>query len=305
MSDGIGWKERLTAPKRETIESRLRAATDRLATAGNAQPRLDAEVLLRHVLGIDRVGLFLRYGEEIVPADAAAFDALVARRAEGEPVAYLTGTREFMGLPFIVNPAVLIPRPETELLVAWALDWMQARPTATIVDVGTGSGTIGLSLAAQAMRDWTGSVMATDVSAEALAVAARNRAALLSPPRQRQVGLIRGSLLSWCAGPVDLVLANLPYLTPEQLSANPALHAEPSLALAGGADGLVLIRELIDDLPRVLAADGAVGMELDPAQTDHVADLLRGIFPMASITILPDLAGWPRHVVMRHPDGGE
>ncbi len=290
---------------RETIEARLRTATDRLAAAGHAQPRLDAEVLLRHVLGIDRVGLFLRYGEEITPADAAAFDALIARRAEGEPVAYLTETREFMNLPFIVNPAVLIPRPETELLVDWALDWIRARPTATIVDVGTGSGTIALSVAAHAPRTWTGSVVANDVSDEALAVAARNRAALLSPPRRRQVRLVRGSLLSWCGGPVDLVLANLPYLTPEQLSANPALRAEPPLSLAGGPDGLALVCVLIDDLPRVLAADGAVGLELDPAQTDRVADLLRKNFPKASITILADLAGWPRHIVVRLSGGGE
>lgn len=287
----------------ETIEARLRAATDRLAAAGHTQPRLDAEVLLRHVLGIDRVGLFLRYGDVIAPADVAAFDALVTRRAEGEPVAYLTGTREFMGLPFIVSPAVLIPRPETELLVEWSLNWLQPRPTATVIDVGTGSGAIGLSLAANAPRSWTGSLVMTDVSAAALAVAARNHAALLTPPRRRQVHLVRGSLLSSCAGPVDLVLANLPYLTPEQLASNPALRAEPSLALAGGADGLDLVRDLVGDLPRVLASGGAAGLELNPAQTDHVADLLRGLFPAASITILRDLAGRPRHVVMQQGGG--
>ncbi len=262
-------------------------------------------MLLRHVLRVDRVGLFLRYGEGLAPADAAAFDALIARRAEGEPVAYLTGTREFMGLPFAVSPDVLIPRPETELLVEWALDWLKARPSATIVDVGTGSGAIGLSIAAHASPGWTGSVMATDVSSAALAVAARNLTAMLSPPRRRQVRFIRGSLLSWCAGPVDLVLANLPYLTPEQVSANPALRAEPELALAGGEDGLDLVRELVGDLPRVLASDGAAGLELDPAQTDRVAALLRRIFPAASIKILRDLTGWPRHVVMRHDGGGQ
>src|SRR5918997_4045708 len=103
MSDGVGRIGRLTAPVRETIEVRLRTATDRLSAAGHAEPRLDAEVLLRHVLSVDRVSLFLRFGEEIAPADAAAFDALVARRTEGEPVAYLTGTREFMSLPFSVS----------------------------------------------------------------------------------------------------------------------------------------------------------------------------------------------------------
>lgn len=287
-----------------TIDAHLRTAANHLAASGSESPRLDAEVLLGHVLGVDRAALFLRHETALQPTEAAAFDALVRRRASGEPVAYLTGHREFMALPFAVNADVLIPRPETELLVEWALDRLRLRPAATVVDVGAGSGAIAVSLAAHADPTWSGTIIAADVSPAALAVAARNRAGLLSGTRRRQVQLVRGSLLEWCGGPIDLVLANLPYLTPAQIAANPSLKAEPALALDGGREGLDLVEALVADLPRVLAPTGAAGLELDQSQTGRIARRLGARFPKAQVATLHDLAGWPRHVVMWHPHDG-
>ena len=283
-----------------TIEARLRSAGAELAAGGSESPRLDAEVLLGHVLGIDRAMLFLRYDRPLHDTASAAFDALVARRLGGEPVAYLTGQREFMALPFAVSPAVLVPRPETELLVEWALAWLRTRPHASVVDVGTGSGAIAISLVAHARPGWTGQLIAADISRAALAIAAQNRDRLLPKEARRQLTMVRGSLLTWAGGPIDLVLANLPYLTPVQLAANPALTAEPAQALDGGPDGLTLIHALVADLPRVLATSGAVGLELDPAQTEPVSHQLRQLFPTARVATLLDLAGWPRHVVASH-----
>jgi release factor glutamine methyltransferase len=251
--------------------------------------------LLRHVLGIDRTVLFRRLNEPLDEATRVAFDRILAQRARGVPVAYLTGEREFMALPFRVAPGVLVPRPETEVLVEWAISWLHERERAVVVDVGTGSGAIAASIAAGMDRNWSGRVIAADVSSEAIAIAAANRARLDLADR---VALVQGSLVDWLAGPVDLLLANLPYLRPDQIAANPALAAEPRLALDGGADGLALIRQLLADAPRVLAPGGAVGLEIDPSQGNAVAALAAAAFPAATIAILRDLAGLDRHVLV-------
>jgi release factor glutamine methyltransferase len=280
-----------------TIAELIRLASIRLDRAGSETPRLDAEVLLRHVLNVDRTQLFVRLRESVAPHDAAALDALVSRRISGEPVAFITGTKEFMGLPFAVGPGALIPRPETELLVEWALAWLQERPNATVADVGTGSGAIALSLAILLPEPWHGRIVAADISLQALTWTQRNRSGLLDEQRRDRVALVRGSLLDWCGGPVDLVLANLPYLTPAQIDDNRWLAAEPTLALDGGPDGLDLIKRLITDLPRVLAPGGAVALELDPGQVEAARGLLRHQLPGAVTRVISDLAGLPRHVI--------
>lgn len=281
---------------RETLATLIARAASCLAEAGVSTPRLDAEVLLRHTLGVDRTRLFLRLSEPVADDDAAAFTSLIDRRLAGEPVAYITGTREFMGLPFIVTPDVLVPRPETELLVEWALETIGERDEVSVVDIGTGSGAIAISIAALAPEPAAVSVIGTDISEQALAIAARNLARIA--PRHPMT-LLRGSLTDPIREPVDLVLANLPYLTPEQIASNPALESEPRIALDGGTRGLDLVDELVRSLPRVLAPTGAAGLELDPEQCEVVRSKLARTFPDHDVRIIPDLAGLDRHVVMR------
>lgn len=283
-----------------TLQDVLRAATHRLTEAGFDSPRLDAEVLLRHLLDVDRTGLFLQLPDSAPSEISGALDELISRRLTGEPVAYIVGQREFMGLPFHVGPGVLVPRPETEILVEWAIGWLNAHPHATVIDVGTGSGAIALSIAASLPTDSAVIVLASDPSPEALAIAQRNQDALRAHGIVGKVRFTQQSLLDETTGPLDLVLANLPYLTPEQISGNPDLAAEPRLALDGGGDGLVLVRELIADLRRVLSPRGATGFELDSSQTDAVERLLAAEFPLATIRAIDDLAGLSRHVVLWH-----
>lgn len=278
----------------EKVARLIRDAAAELAERGFETPRLDAEVLLRHVLGFDRTRFFARMQEPVTEEEAFAFRRLVARRAAGEPVAYLIGEREFMGRPFAVGPGVLVPRPETELLVEWALGWLASRPGSTVVDIGTGSGAIAVSVAAGLAPRRRDTIVGSDIAVEALAYAARNAAAH-APGR---VQLVRGDLATWCGDRrVDLLLANLPYLTPGQLAGNPDLDAEPALALVAGADGLDAIRRLVADLPRLLHEGGAAVFELDPAQAETVAALIAAGSSGAGILIGRDLAGLPRFVV--------
>jgi release factor glutamine methyltransferase len=262
---------------------------------GSESPALDAEVLMRHLLGWNRTEYLVRRHEPIEDSTLRLYRALIARRAQREPVAYIVGSREFMGLPYAVGPGALVPRPETELLVEWAISWLSDKHDRVAVDVGTGSGAIAVAVARLAPPGSLGRLIAIDPSEDALRWA-RTNAASLAPGAPIQV--VPGSLLDEVTGPIDLVLANLPYLTPEQTDDNPDLVAEPRSALVSGVDGLDLIRSLLADLPRVLALDGAAILELDPDQANTVAELARSVFPDASVGIVPDLSRRSRFVTI-------
>jgi release factor glutamine methyltransferase len=200
-----------------------------------------------------------------------------------------------MGLTFAIRPGVLIPRPETEQLVEWALNWLHDRPNAAVVDAGTGSGAIVLSLAKLAGERWTGPALGIDISPAALTIAHDNRARL---GLEERVKLIEGDLLEPVTPTVDLILANLPYLTPVQIAENPDLEQEPQVALDGGVNGLELIRRLIDDAPRVLSPNGAVALELDSSHAQQVASLAGQRIPHAHVRVLRDLSGRERFVIV-------
>ena len=276
-------------------------AVRRLERTGIDTASLDAEVLMRHLLALDRTGYLLRRNERLPAGIGDQYDTLIEQRLQGASVAYLTGTREFLGMPFAVGPGVLVPRPETELLVEWGATWLKGCLRALAVDVGTGSGAIAIGLSALAPQESLRGVIAVEPSLDALRWAQMNRDRLAP---DKPIEFVRGNLVSALAGPIDLVLANLPYLTPGQVDENPDLAAEPRSALVSGNDGLDLIRTLLDDLPRVLVTNGAAIFELDPSQADNVAALARATFADATVSILSDLAGLARCVTIERKQKG-
>jgi release factor glutamine methyltransferase len=248
------------------------AATTRLRSAPDPDTAaLDADVLLAYVLGVGKEALFAHPERELSPAEDVRFQQLVERRGRGEPVAYLRGFKEFYGLRFLVDPRVLIPRPETEALVDAAREVIAGRAL-TVVDVGTGSGAIAVAIAAHEQRV---RVIATDSSRDALAVAEAN--ALAGGVADR-VEFRRGDLLAPITERVDVVCANLPYLpdasVDKWVGERSSLAFEPRDAVVAGADGLDVIRRCVADLPRVLASQGAALFECDPPQVAALVQLL-------------------------------
>jgi release factor glutamine methyltransferase len=265
----------------------LAHATDALAAAGCETPRLDAEVLLAEAVDVDRLTLLARNGTALSTAQRRRFEALIARRARREPVAYIVGRRAFRDLELAVDPRVLVPRPETELLVETALELPNG---ARVLDVGTGSGAVALAIKHE-RPDLE--VAGSDVSADALAVARANGERL-----GLGVAWHRADLLAGAAGPWDAVVANPPYVANAELGnlAPEIARHEPLAALEGGDDGL----EVIDRLVGELAAGRVpwVALEVGLGQADAVRKCLGGAgyrFTEAR----PDLAGIARVVVAR------
>lgn len=276
-----------------SIADTVRSGAARLRAAGLDTPELDAEVLMRQLLGIDRARYFLDRQQAIEPGVNERFEQRIERRLAGESVAYITGEREFFGRTFRVGSGVLVPRPETELLVEWAITWLNTRPRPSrVADVGTGSGAIALSVCLESAPGTVSEMLAIDASERALDWARQNHGVLGSG--SAPISFIHGNLLDQVTEPLDLVLANLPYLTPEQVDDNRELTAEPRDALVSGADGLDLIRELLNDLDRVLTQDGAAMLEIDPAQADALRGDAGARFPQTPIEIVPDLSGRAR-----------
>ena len=225
----------------------------------------------------------------LTAAEARRFKGLVSKRASRVPVAYLTGVKEFYGHALRVTPSVLIPRPETELLVSLAIEFLRGHPSANMVlEVGTGSGAIAVALA-RAMPSVR--VVATDVDARALRVAAGN---LRAQRLATRVQLKKADLLEG-AHRADLIIANLPYLSAAQRRRwQPELSYEPAAALNGGQDGLDLIRRALVQAPGALKPGGALVMELDPSQARRVARLARAQWPAGEVTLHTDLSGRAR-----------
>ncbi|HLZ69086.1 MAG TPA: peptide chain release factor N(5)-glutamine methyltransferase [Dehalococcoidia bacterium] len=273
----------------------MQRAVVQLRAAGIEEPRLEAELLLRHVLGLDKTCFYLRLPEALGAEQYDRFIDLLDQRLKRRPLAYITGHREFYDLDLHVAPGVLIPRPETELLVERCLAigrrLVGERPV-TFVDVGTGSGAIALAVAKHLPQI---EVLATDDSPAALAVAAYNARRLRLAARVR---FVQGDLLAPVPCRVDLIAANLPYIPTAVLAtlAPEVRDHEPRTALDGGADGLDQIRRLIGQLPGRLRAGGAALLEIDPGQAEAVTELAAQIG--AAATIEPDLAGRSRLAVI-------
>jgi release factor glutamine methyltransferase len=251
---------------------------------------LEAEILLRHVLGTDRARFLAGLEEAISDSQVSMFLKLVQRRAGGEPSAYIVGHREFYGLNFFVDPRVLIPRPETELLVEKALEICRSSPVKTITDVGTGCGNIAVSLAV-ILRDVK--IRAIDISIEALLVAEQNAA--LNEVKSR-ISFLQGNLLKPLRKPVDMIVANLPYVKSSDLPAN---GFEPELALDGGGDGLDIMRSLGSQVKGKLNLPGWLLLEIGLGQAEAVTQELKGTFTAAQIEVSRDLAGIERLVCLR------
>lgn len=280
-----------------TIREALAAAALSLRGGGIETPRLDAEVLLAFVLQADRISLYINMDKSISEPEQSSYSSYILRRLTGEPVAYITGEREFMSLTFRVNRNVLIPRPETEVLVEEALAIRPQR----IVDVGTGSGAIAVSLAYYLPESL---VTATDLSPAALSIAAGNAA---SNGVGDRINFLQGDLLEPLDHPeffdsFDLIAANLPYIPSSEVSTLPVdvRQFEPLTALEGGADGLKYYRGLSPVAFRLLKSDGTLLVEIGYNQYAGMKDFLTGL-GYANVTVIKDLAGLERIIKATKP----
>ena len=294
---------RLTGPAdqvRPTVGEAIVAATARLREAGSPTARLDAEVLLSHLLERERSWL-LAHPEQPMP-EADAYDALIGRRAAGEPVAYLRGFKEWRSLRIRTDARALIPRPETELLLEAAIEAIEARLSRgderiVVWEVATGSGAVAVAMAlrfAPAIRAGRVRLVASDLSEDALGLAAEN---LEAHGAAELVELMRADLLAPAGDAVpkpDVVVANLPYVASDEVDAREgSLGFEPRIALDGGPDGLAVLRPLLESLPSRAAPAATVLLELGVDQVEAV----RAMAPArASVSVVPDLAGLDRVV---------
>lgn len=269
-----------------TIREALHRARLRIEPASSSAG-LDAHILLGAVLGVERAYL-LAHPEQVLTQDKRdQFEALVERCAAGEPLAYILGRREFYDLDLIVTPAVLVPRPETELLLEGALAYIQEKPAAQVVDVGTGSGALAVTVAVHCPA---AQVYAVDISPAALDIARRNAGAHQVAHR---ITFFEGDLLNPLMEhevKVDVIMANLPYIASGDLPGLAVTRHEPALALDGGADGLDLVRRLLEQTPARLNPGGLALLEIGADQGAAALALARAAFPAARCDILPDYA---------------
>jgi release factor glutamine methyltransferase len=273
----------------DSVHEHVYAARRALEAAGltPADARLDAEVLARHALGWDRARL-VTDGREPMPVETGArYAALIARRAAREPVALITGVREFWGLEFEVSRDVLIPRPETELIVEAVRQRRAPGTLRTIVDVGTGTGCLAVALAREYRE---AKVAAIDISDAALAVARRNASRNRVDDR---IAFVRGNLLDAVRGRVDVIVSNPPYVPSTVALAPESVNYEPAIALYAGADGLAVLERLIRAARARVVDDGLFVVEFGFGQDDRVRALARES-GWRAVEVVADLQGIPR-----------
>jgi len=269
-----------------------------LLEASTLIARRDAELLLAHTLRQPRIWLLAHPEAELTEAEVASFLALTARRAGGEPAQYLTGTQEFFGLELRVTPAVLIPRPETEHLVEAALAWSQTQiKPLRFLDIGTGSGAIAIAIAA---NEPSSEIIATDISAAALAVASDNALRLGVSDRIRFVECDLLSALDPADIPFDAILSNPPYIpsTDAPTMQREVVAHEPHTALFAGPDGLSIYRRLIPAAYTALHPGGLLALEIGFGQRDALAELLIG---WNNVRFVDDYTAIPRVALAEHP----
>jgi release factor glutamine methyltransferase len=295
----------VTIAGNDTVGSLLRAGTQRLAGVSES-PRLDTELLLGHVLGLERSAVIAYLDVPVGAGHAAAFAEALARREQGEPIAYIRGFREFHGLAIATDPRALIPRPETELLVDAALVEITARLTAVprppdsppirVADVGTGSGAIALAILAGLRRRRMAEdvlMIAIDASPDALQLAREN--AVGHGLADHLLFLEADLLPPAVSPPYSVICANLPYIPTGELDALPRdLSFEPRAALDGGPDGLSVIRALVDRLPDALGPEGVALLEIGADQGESAVQAVLARLPDWRCAVAPDLAGRPR-----------
>lgn len=285
------------APATITLGECLRTVRERLSAAGVPDAGLEAELLVRHALGIDAVSLYTGLLEPFPAVALPRLGEVTERRSAREPLAYILGEREFYGRSFAVDRRVLIPRPETDLLVERALDLLGEweLPEPRIADVGTGSGILAVTLALELPE---AEIVATDLYADALELAAANAASFGVGDR---VVLRRGNLAGPLSGRFQIVVANLPYVqTSVYESTQPEMAFEPAAALDGGSDGMRYVGPFIDSLPDVLAAPPSAALiEIDPPLVDAVSERVGRAIPGAGLEIIDDLAGLARCAEIR------
>ena len=286
-----------------TVRGVLEWTTDFFRQHELASARLDAEVLLAHVLGKDRLALYLRY-EDVVPPEALqAYRELIRRRLKREPVAYLTGVREFYGISFSLDPSVLIPRPETEHLVEYVLRYVEGNPglieedALRLLEIGTGCGNLCISLAERLPR---ARIVSVDISSAAIAAAARNVRA--HPASQERIRLVQGDLLEGLdpqRARFHLIVSNPPYVATESWQDLPpeVRNFEPRIALDGGRRGTEILEKLVKGSARHLLPGGALVLEIGETQAEELLGVVEHTGAYRQARILEDYAGKPRVLV--------
>lgn len=291
----LGWVTKSSLPSSPSsnqhflnIEKALKVGSARLRQVSESYD-FDAQVLLAHIFEVERAWLLAHQEHKLNQEQLDRWESKLARLEAGEALPYVLGEWEFYGLPFHLTSDVLIPRPETELLVECAIDWLASHPgKRSAVDVATGSGCIAVTLAVNVPNL---EIAASDVSEEALKVAASN---VERHKVGKQVSLIYSELLEKTSGPIDLICANLPYIPSGRLSNLSVAKREPLVALDGGEDGLSLIQPFLMQAAPRLSSGGLLLAEIDDSHQESANVLASEYFPRAKISVQKDFAGRPR-----------